>query len=39
MLPESVSALASVQKILSNNVFDRGIILARDVICGIREVE
>ena len=39
LLPERVSALASVGKILSMNVFDPGVILVEDVICGIREVE
>ena len=39
MLPERVSALASVGKILSINVFNHGFILVGDVICGIREVE
>ena len=39
MLPERVSALASVGKILSINVFNHGVILVGDVICGIREVE
>ena len=35
MLPERVSALAFVEKILSINVFYRGVILVGDVICGI----
>ena len=35
MLPERVSALAFAEKILSINVFDRGVILVGDVICGI----
>ena len=38
MLPERVSTLASVEKILSINIFNRGVILVGDVICGIREV-
>ena len=39
MLLERVSALTSVEKILSINVFDRGVILVGNVIWGIREVE
>ena len=38
ILPERVSALASVRKI-SINVFNHGVIHVGDVICGIREVE
>ena len=39
MLPDRVSSLASVVKILSISVFERGVTLVGDVICGIRDVE
>ena len=39
MLPERVSALASVEKILSSYAFHRDVIFVGNVICGIREVE
>ena len=38
-LPERASELASVEKILSINVFDRVGILVGDVFCVIREAE
>ena len=38
MLSGSISVSASVEKTLSINVFDHGVILVRD-ICGIRKVK